>query len=290
MFDAINDSNSNEFRDAVCIDTKRIYDSCMDRDCLEDLRVFFGRGNQELFQNAVSCRVKSAEVVNVLVDVEPVNFNRGFYSCDLSYFFKVNAEACMSQSRIPVDLTGICSFRKKVILCGTDAYVKTFSSNHNDENGIELPLLSNLPECKLQCVDPVILEWKICNIKNRCDQTSFIPINVQSIIGEQISNEGCKGLYVTLGLFSITQLVKDVQLTVPAFDFCLPEKECPTSSESPCDLFGKLKFPTEEFFPESYLERDDECKCEQCKNKYKCGNCKHNHNNESNFSCDNDDE
>ena len=29
------------FKEAVCIDAERIYDSCSDKDCLEDLQVFF---------------------------------------------------------------------------------------------------------------------------------------------------------------------------------------------------------------------------------------------------------
>ena len=33
--------NSGNFKEAVCIDTSRIYDSCSDKDCLEDLRVYF---------------------------------------------------------------------------------------------------------------------------------------------------------------------------------------------------------------------------------------------------------
>ena len=42
-------AGERRINEAVCIDTKRIYDSCVSKDCLEDLRVtFFGasqRGN-----------------------------------------------------------------------------------------------------------------------------------------------------------------------------------------------------------------------------------------------------
>ena len=31
-------------KEAVCIDAMRIYDSCSDKDCLEDMRVLFPRG------------------------------------------------------------------------------------------------------------------------------------------------------------------------------------------------------------------------------------------------------
>lgn len=36
-----NDKVSGKIREAVCIDTNRVYDSCADKDCLADLRVYF---------------------------------------------------------------------------------------------------------------------------------------------------------------------------------------------------------------------------------------------------------
>ncbi len=33
--------SERQINEAVCIDTKRIYDSCVSKDCLEDLRVTF---------------------------------------------------------------------------------------------------------------------------------------------------------------------------------------------------------------------------------------------------------
>ena len=34
-------TNKGCFKDAVCIETQRIFDSCQDKDCLEDLEVVF---------------------------------------------------------------------------------------------------------------------------------------------------------------------------------------------------------------------------------------------------------
>ena len=42
------------------------------------------------------------------------------------------------------------------------------------------------------------------------------------------------------------------QIMIPAYDFCIPDKESSrsdTSTEDPCSLFQKIKFPTDEFFP-----------------------------------------
>ena len=56
-------------------------------------------------------------------------------------------------------------------------------------------------------------------------------------------------VYVTIGLFTIVQIVRNVQMLIPAFDFCIPDKECVTSGDNPCELFRKIDFPTDEFFP-----------------------------------------
>ena len=40
------------FKEAVCIDAMRVYDSCSDKDCLEDLRVLFPAARQALVDSA----------------------------------------------------------------------------------------------------------------------------------------------------------------------------------------------------------------------------------------------
>jgi len=80
---------ARRIREAVCIDVDRIYDSCADKDCLSDLRVYFTDYAQRIIDNATSVRPRSAEVLNIFVEVEKVPFNNGYYSCDLTIFFKV---------------------------------------------------------------------------------------------------------------------------------------------------------------------------------------------------------
>ena len=78
---------SGDFREAVCIDGGRVYDSCCARDCLEDLRVYFSPANQTLVDSATNIRCRGAEVSNVFIDLESVNLNRGFYSCDITFWY-----------------------------------------------------------------------------------------------------------------------------------------------------------------------------------------------------------
>ena len=67
-------------REAVCIHTNKVYDSCKEKDCLEDLRVILTRQDQDIVNRAINVKVKKAEVIWVYTDIEPVPFNRGFFS------------------------------------------------------------------------------------------------------------------------------------------------------------------------------------------------------------------
>ena len=88
--DYINAHESGEvFKEAVCIDAMRIYDSCSAKDCIEDIRVLFSANNQALIDNAASVRVKDIDVLSVHIDMQPIPFNRGYYSIDMTFYFDV---------------------------------------------------------------------------------------------------------------------------------------------------------------------------------------------------------
>jgi len=114
----------------------------------------------------------------------------------------------------------------------------------------------------VEAVDPIFLDADICEAKNACncvpqecrcdcDELCDVPQCVRELFDDElVVSGGCKNLLVTLGQFSIVRLERDSQILIPAYDFCMPEKECVGSSEdSPCDLFRKIKFPVGEFFP-----------------------------------------
>lgn len=93
-------------REAVCIHTKKIYSSCRDKDCVEDLRVFPTRTSQGYIENAFSIRPKSAELLYAGVNVEEITFNRGYYTVDVTYFYRVTGE-CVPNAKT---VTGLCVF------------------------------------------------------------------------------------------------------------------------------------------------------------------------------------
>ena len=47
-----------ELRQAMSIHTRKITDSCRDKDCVEDLRVYLTTGSQALLDNAANARVR----------------------------------------------------------------------------------------------------------------------------------------------------------------------------------------------------------------------------------------
>ena len=61
--------NSDEFKEAVCIDAARIYDSCGDKDCLADLRVYFTDVTQPIIDTAYTVKAKNVDVASAYLSV-----------------------------------------------------------------------------------------------------------------------------------------------------------------------------------------------------------------------------
>lgn len=250
------------FKEAVCIDAGRIYDSCSDKDCLEDLQVYFCDTVQPLVDAATSVKCRCVEVLNVLMDVESVPFNRGFYSVDMTFYFLVKLDVYSSPMCPPCAIEGIACFNKKVILYGSEGNVRVFSSDSSQMNGCGCGAAAptNLPKASVQVVDPIILNCKLCECPANCCDCIAIP---QPICCRFDGNFNCvspgKTVFITLGVFSIVQIERHVQMLIPAYDFCIPDKECVSSgSDDPCELFKRVKFPTNEFFPPRLADLDDE--------------------------------
>ena len=146
-------SNSNLCNDEVCIQTKKVYDSCRDKECIENLRVYLTECGQSLVDRSTSIRCRKAEIVWVYSDVEPVAFNRGYYSVDLKFFFRITLDVFTGLGR-PAQVEGIATYDKKVILFGSEGNAKTFSSKFKEEAAdIQLWQKNNLPVAQIDvCV------------------------------------------------------------------------------------------------------------------------------------------
>lgn len=253
----------NGFKEAVCINAGRIYDSCSDKDCLEDLQVFFTPLNQAIVDNATAIKCKNVQVYTVLMDVEPVPFNKGFYSVDMTFYFLVKLDAVVSPLTPPVKVEGISVFQKKVILYGSEGSVSQFTSGcmaaSNGQNACDCD--ENLPTANLSVVNPICLACKLSDASNCSCEISFTcPEVVSKLFDDEFDAvRPAKLVSISIGLFSIVQLERRVQMMVPVYDFCIPDKECVTTTDDPLELFKKIKFPVNEFFPPKLEEMDSEC-------------------------------
>ena len=105
-----------------------------------------------------------------------------------------------------------------------------------------------------EAVDPIILNMKLVDVCQcrPCDcSLTEIPQAILDCFGDSLTQGGdVHRLYVTLGQFSIIRLERDTQLLIPAYDYCVPEKDCQCSTQDdPCTVFSQIRFPIEEFFP-----------------------------------------
>lgn len=247
--------NSDSGCDAVCIDAARIYDSCGAKDCLSDLPVMFTQENQCLIENACSVRINRASVITSTVEVEPVAFHKGFYSVDMVFYFAVSVDVYSNSGAIPTTINGLAMYGKRVVLFGSDGSVKSFSSDtpvtcYTDENDCYCSGQSALPKATVQISNPMALSAKI----KRCDGKSnrpcgAIPECVCEYFGGEPVYSDDNQIVATIGIFTITQLQRNVQLMIPSYDFCVPRKECTTQTDDPCEVFSKIEFPTDSFFP-----------------------------------------
>ena len=64
--------NPQDIRQAMSIHTRKITDSCRDKDCIEDLRVYLTTTSQSQLDAAANARVRCAELLYTYIDVETV--------------------------------------------------------------------------------------------------------------------------------------------------------------------------------------------------------------------------
>ena len=252
----------NNVRESVCIHTKKIFDSCRDKDCIEDLRFYPTCRGQEILAGCQMIKGGRAELLYVYTDVEPVNFNRGFYSVDMRFFYRVTLQVGTGTPRY-AEAEGLCVFDKRCILFGSEGGAKIFSSDTVME-GMDTPnpAKTDLPIAVVEAVDPIVLDTRIvdcCPSNCGCCEPCIaeLPGCVSCCFNQElVMDDSCqRRYYVTLGQFSMVRLERDTQLLIPVYDYCIPQSECSCGNqEDPCGLFRNVDFPVNEFFPPSTVE------------------------------------
>lgn len=233
----------------VNIHTSKIFDSCRDKDCVEDLRVYLTAPSQAAVNGAFSVRPGTSKLICANVSVDDFGFNRGSYTVDVTFFYRITG--CVFPGG--TEVTGLAIFNKRVILYGSDGAVKVYSSQSGCSSITQ-------PTAYVEAVDPVTLGMKLTDPGCGCPldgEICHIPEEILSSFGDELVIEGAgRRLYVTLGQFSIIRLERDTQLTLKDVCYFFPEKECAGGNEDdPCTLFSRVHFPVDEFYP------PDEMKC-----------------------------
>ena len=265
----------------VCIDTYRVLDSCRDKDCFEDVRVFLTAEGQEIIDRTGSVRAKSAEVLSADIDLDTVPFNKGFYQIYIRVYVKITCEACVCPGSVK-EFEGLAAVEKKVILFGGEGSVSVFKSDgvgHCPKTCAGIPTGRGvpLPVAVIETVDPIVLGTRLaepgrpCRCQS-CASVEEIPEGVFSALsGELVDCPGASRLLVSLGLFSVVRIERPAQYLVNAVEYSVPEKECVAPhTDDPCTLFRQMAFPTAEFASPTVFPQTGGGKYSQCGEKCGC--------------------
>ena len=240
-------------RGTVCIDTHRVLDSCRDRDCFENTRVYLSPIGEQILAGATNVRARSTSVLYAYVGVDEVPFNCGFYQVTVRYYVVIELEACLGAGRSQI-FKGISVLEKQVILYGGEGNVTTFSSN--PENDYCTPNFNNkgttAPVAIVETVEPLVLGTKIVECGCPCSQNEYLelPECVRGCLeGDVRITTDAPRLYVSYGIFSVIRIVRPAQLLVNATDYSVPDKECvaATNDDDPCSVFRDMAFPSARF-------------------------------------------
>ncbi len=262
-------TGSVEARSPVCIHTQQVTDACLDKDCIEDLRVYLTTASQTGVNTATAVKVRCAELLYADVDTQPLAYKSGWYAVDITFYYRISGDAVTGSLR-PTSILGLAVFTKRVVLYGGKSKAKVFSSN-------DCPVCAesltgcDTPVAVLEALDPMILASKlkeICQCKHCETEIAEIPAAIVESFGEELVLTGeTKRLYVTIGQFSTVRLERGTQLSVAVCEYCTPSRTCcdeECCEEDPCELFSRIDFPMQAFFPESRsagCPEDTDCDC-----------------------------
>ncbi len=245
-----------DLQEALSIHTRKITDSCRDKDCIEDLRVYLTSSSQAVLDASAGAKVRCAELLYTYIDVEPVAFDRNHYCIDVTFYYQIFADTLAANAR-PTTLYGLAVFSKRAVLCGEDsrAHIYTSDTRLGGPDGVTR-YRANRPTAVVEVLDPMVLASKVrqaCDCGCRETGVIQIPEEILQQFDEQLVLSGeTNRLYVSLGQFSIIRLERDSQLVVPVLDYSIPTKECcdaPGCAEDPCEMFSRIPFPENQFAP-----------------------------------------
>ncbi len=259
--------------ETVCIDTNRVLDSCRDRDCFEDVKVLLTEFGNDIIEHTSNIRAKSADIEWTQITIDPIKFNKGFYSVNIKFYVRVCFEACLCGGRTQ-EFDGIAVLDKKVILYGSESNVSIFKSGTDCSDFCSSPEPrtpgKNVPMAIVEVVDPIILNAKVREPEDTCCICCCccgdIPARIAQCMGDGLSDSDGRYLTVSLGIFSVVRIVRPAQYLINATEYCVPDKVCISAEDdNPCAVFRTMAFPTSEFCPSDFVphhsDKNGKCGC-----------------------------
>ena len=265
-------------KETVCIETNRILDSCRDRDCFENARVFLTDLGKEIIEHTSTVRVKHACITDTNISLDPVQFNRGFYTINIRFYVKLIFEACIGNGRSQ-EFEGVVVLDKKVILYGGDCSVSTFrgGGDFSDFCAEIEPCCKekNNPTAVVEVASPIVLGVNVLENINECCTCCCCSCDIPENVGRRLNgniyydnDDDRRYLAVSLGIFSIVRIVRPGQFIISATEYVIPDKECISpSNDDPCSVFRSMAFPISEFSctssntPPPHGDKSGKCGC-----------------------------
>ena len=237
--------------EGLCIHASKITDVCLDKDCIEDLRVYLTQEGQTILDESTGARARYAELLTANVNVEELSFQRGYHAVDLTFYYRVRGEATAGGS-VASSIEGLAIFGKRVVLYGGESGPKIYTSQAAPE-ALQTGF-SQLPEAVVEVIDPMVLSSRVVETaESAAREVTQVPQTVLDAFTQPlVMDNGARQLYLTIGQFSTIRLERDAQLTVPNGSFCIPQKSCcgeQGCQEDPCDMFSRIDFPYGTFYP-----------------------------------------
>lgn len=259
-------------KEMISIDTNKILDSCKDRDCYENVAVLLTDFGYDIIDRTSTVRAKKSCIASANISIDPVQFNKGFYTVNIRFYIKLTFEACLGCGR-PQEFEGIAVIDKKVVLYGSESNVNIFKSNSGTNDFCNCPdticCEKNTPNAVVEAIDPIILCTRIVEKEDSCrccccccdDIPESVTYNMDGALNNYSSDKE-RYLVVSLGIFSVIRIVRPAQYLINAIEYSVPDKECIAGCDNdPCSIFHNMAFPVSEFSTASPLTAPSDKKC-----------------------------
>ncbi len=244
------------------IDTYRIFDSCRQQDCLEDLLILLPEDGQAMVDSAATVRIRDVRIPWTQIDTEETPFHKGYYRVNIRYYFHCVLE-CSNGIGTGQETAGLAVYDRSMMLYGGTGRISSFSTDLvPGKSGFRHA--SRDPHIVLDVAEPVALRLSSVDFdRSRSFGNCFCECDaVPQEIADEFSGRfaqavpGNKVLFITLGLFSMIRIERPTQIIVPACDSSIPTGcgEYEFDDADPCTLFRSMEFPLTDFYPETNPE------------------------------------